>query len=97
MTRLLELLAQAKIDAGNSGIPEMSGQDLLANGLNLTYFLAGAIAVIVIIVAGLMYNTAAGDSGKIAKAKNLLTYAIIGLVIVLCAYAITAFVTGKLG
>lgn len=84
-----------KIDAGSNGIPTMTGDDLLKNGLNLTYFLAGIIAVIVIIVAGLMYTTSSGDSGRVAKAKNLLTYAIIGLIVVMSAFVITNFVVGR--
>lgn len=84
-----------KVNAGDVGIPTMSGDQLLANGLNLTYFLAGTVAVIVIIIGGIMYTTSAGDAGRVAKAKNLLTYSVVGLVIVLVAFTITAFVTGR--
>jgi hypothetical protein len=94
MKHILLQLAQ-KIDAPSNNIPTMTGDDLLKNALNLTYFLAGVIAVIVIIVAGLMYATSSGDSGRVAKAKNLLTYAIIGLVVVVSAFVITNFVVGR--
>ncbi len=94
MKHLLLQLAQ-KIDAPSNNIPTMNGDDLLKNALNLTYFLAGVIAVIVIIVAGLMYATSSGDSGRVAKAKNLLTYAIVGLVVVMSAFVITNFVVGR--
>jgi hypothetical protein len=94
MKHILLQLAQ-KIDAPSNNIPTMTGDDLLKNALNLTYFLAGVIAVIVIIVAGLMYATSSGDSGRVAKAKNLLTYAIVGLVVVVSAFVITNFVVGR--
>ena len=94
MSKFLIQLGQA-IDAGKAGIPTMSGDKLLINGLNLTYFLAGVIAVIVIIIAGILYITSTGDSGKVAKAKNLLTYSIVGLVVVLLAFVITNFVIGR--
>lgn len=81
-----------KIDAGSSGIPVNDGTNLLTNGLNLVYFLAGSIAVIMIIVAGVMYVTSSGDSGKVTKAKNLLTFAIVGIIVVLIAFAITKWV-----
>lgn len=81
-----------KIDAGSVGIPTGSGDNLLHNGLNLTYFLAGVVSVIVIIVAGIMYTTASGDASRITRAKNLLTYSIVGLVVVLSAFVITNFV-----
>ena len=84
-----------KIDAGSVGVPQMDGQTLLTNGLNLTYFLAGTIAIIVIIIAGIMYVTSSGDAGKVAKAKNLLTYAIVGIVVVMVAFVVTSFVSGR--
>ena len=94
MKNFLTQFAQ-KIDAGTSGIPTMSGDDLLKNGLNLTYFLAGTIAVITIIIAGIMYTSSSGDAGRVAKAKNLLLYSIVGLVLVLVAFTITNFVIGS--
>ncbi len=94
MKNILIQFAQ-KIDAGSSGIPTMNGDQLLTNALNLIYFLAGVIAVIVIISAGLMYTTSSGDSSRVAKAKNLLTYSIVGLVVVLTAFIITNFIVGR--
>ena len=44
------LLEFAKISASDNGIPTMDSNALLTNILNIVYFLAGAIAVIVIIV-----------------------------------------------
>lgn len=76
-------------------IPTTSASDLFGNALNLTYFIAGAVSVIVIIIAGIMYISSSGDAGRVAKAKNLLTYAIVGLVIVLSAFVITNFVIGR--
>ena len=42
-----------------------------------------------------MYVTSTGDAGRVTKAKNLLTYAIVGLIIILSAFAITNFVIGR--
>lgn len=42
----------------------------------------GAVAVIMIIMAGYKYITSGGDTGKVTAAKNALIYALIGLVIV---------------
>jgi len=94
MNTFLTQFAQ-KIDAGSSGIPTMGGDQLLTNVLNLTYFLAGTVAVIVIIVAGIMYTTSAGDASRVSKAKNLITYSIVGLVVVLSAFVITNFIIGR--
>lgn len=74
------------------GVPEITAEELLKSGLNLAYYIAGIVAVIVIIVAGLNYITSQGDSGRITKAKNMILYAVIGLGILFAAYAITNFV-----
>lgn len=84
-----------KINAGDVGVPTTGGDDLLKNALNLAYFLAGSIAVIVIVIAGIWYVASSGDAGRVAKAKNLLTYAVVGLIIIISAFAITNFVIGR--
>ena len=61
----------------------------------LLYFV-GILSVIMIIVSGVLYATSAGDSGRVAKAKNTLVYSIVGLVVAVLAYAIVAFVFNKI-
>lgn len=51
----------------------------------------GVIFIVLIIYAGFMWMTAAGAEDKITKAKTTLAAAIIGLAIILAAYAITYF------
>jgi cytochrome bd-type quinol oxidase subunit 2 len=52
----------------------------------------GVIFVILIIIAGYNWMTAAGDEQKVTKAKDTIRRAIIGLIIIVAAYAITYFV-----
>jgi len=52
----------------------------------------GTIAVVLIIVAGFQWMTAAGNEEKIGKAKKLMSAAVIGLVIVLMAFALSSFI-----
>ena len=47
----------------------------------------------VIIYGGAMYMTSNGDSGKIQRAKNIIMYGIIGMVVALLAYTIVHFVS----
>ena len=56
----------------------------------------GVIFVILIIYAGFLWLTSAGNEDKISKAKKTMTAAVIGLAIVLAAYTITYFVIDKL-
>jgi hypothetical protein len=74
------------------GVPELTPEQLLQNGLNLFYYIAGIVAVLVIIISGINYTTSLGDSGRVTKAKNMIFYAVVGLVVVFAAYAITNFV-----
>lgn len=88
-------LLEAGDGEGQVNIPTLSADQVLANGLNLVYFLAGVAAVIVIIIGGVLYSTSAGNSASITKAKNMILYAIVGLVVVFAAFAITNFVIGR--
>ena len=40
--------------------------------------------------------TASGDEGKVKKARELITQAIIGLIVIVAAYAISNFVLASL-
>ncbi|MFZ3009985.1 MAG: hypothetical protein WA030_03130 [Candidatus Microsaccharimonas sp.] len=98
MKYMLIQFAQKLTPGGNPdtqvNIPIVTGDDLLTNGLNMVYFLAGLIAVIVIIAGGITYATSRGEAAKLTKAKNLILYAIVGLGVILVAFTITNFVIG---
>ncbi|MBU1145991.1 pilin, partial [Patescibacteria group bacterium] len=56
----------------------------------------GIVAAILIIYAGYLWMTGRGKEERINKAKETLEAAIIGLIIIMAAYAITYFVVDKL-
>lgn len=56
----------------------------------------GVIFLILIIYAGLLWMTAAGNEDNVKKAKSILLNSVIGLVILLSAYAISSFVIDQL-
>jgi len=94
MINFLRTLAVTLVDGGSTDIdiPKLTSEQVLQNGLNLAYFLAGTVAVIVIIIGGIMYATSAGNSGGVTKAKNMILYSIVGLVVVIIAWAVTNFI-----
>lgn len=67
----------------------------IANIMNVVYGIAGIVAVIVIVVAGFIFVTSRGDANQIARAKSAILYAVIGLVVVVMAFAITQFILGR--
>lgn len=79
------------------GIPEQSASKILFDGLNLAYFVAGALAVIMVVIGGLNYVTSNGDSGKIVKAKNTILYSLVGIAVIGFAFAITTFINAQFG
>lgn len=67
-------------------------------GLIISYILGflGVIFLILTIYSGFQWLTAGGNEETIKKARSRLINAVIGLAIILSAYAITYFVTEKL-
>jgi hypothetical protein len=70
-----------------TSIPTIAGQ-LVGYLLQFT----GIIFMVLIIYAGFKWMTARGNDAEAKKAQELIYQATIGLIIVLSAYAITAFV-----
>lgn len=74
-----------------------AGKDEQADGLikmlvNTLLYIVGALAVVVIIVSGILYVVSNGDANNIERAKSMLTYAVVGLVVAFIAYAIVNWV-----
>lgn len=67
-----------------------------ANVVRILMYVAGVAAVIMMIVAGIMYITSAGNPESLARAKRTITNAVIGLVLVSLAYSIVTFLVGRL-
>ncbi|MBI5622057.1 hypothetical protein HY933_04320 [Candidatus Falkowbacteria bacterium] len=66
---------------------------LLGSIIRWILMVIGLVFFILIIYAGVQWMTASGNEEQLTKAKGILQSAIIGLVIVFAAYAITLFVT----
>jgi hypothetical protein len=62
-------------------------------GLVLSF--VGVIFLVLMIYAGILWMTAAGNEQQVAKAKSLMINATIGLIVVFAAYALTSFIGGE--
>lgn len=60
--------------------------------MEIIAFIAGAAAVILIIVSAIRFITSGGDSNAVSAAKGTLVNALIGIAIVVLAQAIVVFV-----
>ena len=78
------------------GDEEKALMDTTKSALNTVYLWIGIIAVVVIVIAGIIYMTSAGNAEKTKKAKSTILYALCGLVLVLSSFGITNLVIGAL-
>jgi len=82
---------QSEIGLGNKTPVEV------ATGIiNIMLGFLGMIAVVIILLGGFKWMTAAGNEDKISEAKKLLTAGLIGLIIILMSYGLAQFVIGQM-
>jgi len=91
------LAASDKIDPGSIGLknPTTNANTAVTNILGIVYTWTGIICVIVIIVAGYLYVTSAGNASQTKRAKDAILGAVIGLVVIMLAFVITQYVLGR--
>lgn len=69
---------------------------IIARLIRVVLELLGLIALVIIIVAGFRWMLANGDEEKVEEAKRQLTNGVIGLIIILAAFAVATFVINQL-
>jgi hypothetical protein len=74
-------------DSKGAGIDHIVGAVV-----SILSYIIGIAAVVMVILAGFKYTTAAGDSNRISSAKNTLVYALVGLAIAALAQVLVHFV-----
>lgn len=80
----------------SSGLSESEPSALIAEIIKVVLSLLAVVFLILIIVSGVKWMTANGEEEQIKKAKATLINAVIGLLIIFAAYAITYFVFSNL-
>lgn len=62
---------------------------LMSNALGLLFFFAGLLAFVFIVIGGIQWITAGGDAKAASAARDRITAAVVGLLVVVAAFAIT--------
>lgn len=75
-----------------SGLQEGSLAGFVSGIITAVLGIIGVVFLILIVYGGFMWMISQGDDTKVKKARELLYYAILGLIIVISAGAITKFV-----
>jgi hypothetical protein len=65
---------------------------IVANVINIALGLLGVLAIVLILMGGFKWMTAMGNDEKVGDAKRLLGAGVIGLLIVLSAYAVSIYI-----
>ncbi len=84
--------APSRIASATGGTGDFKG--LLLTIINSFLGFLGVLAVIMVIYGGFMYITGSGDPAKADKGKKVITYAIIGIVVILISFALINTVLG---
>ena len=92
MSLLLNIAAQVNANA----LPKANIETTLPNVLKIVFTITALLSITFIVIGGLKYTLSGGDAQGIAKAKNTILYAIVGLVVTLSAFTIMSFVAGNL-
>lgn len=81
------------LDPQNTGVTFYT---LIQKVISAFLGLVGGLALAVFMYAGIMWMTAGGDEKKVQTSKDAMKYAVMGLAMIMFAYAITSFVIDAL-
>jgi cysteine-rich repeat protein len=96
------VLAQSAATDGLTDVGDATGlgaedpRIIVAKVIRTVLGFLGVIAVVIVMYAGFVYMTAAGNEEKVAQAKRTLLSAGIGLLLILFSFAISSFVISAL-
>jgi cytochrome bd-type quinol oxidase subunit 2 len=76
-------------------IEQTSPDSLIVTIINIALSFLGVIFLVLMIYGGYLWMTARGNEQQAQKARDLIIAAVIGVVIVVAAYAITWFIMSK--
>jgi TRAP-type C4-dicarboxylate transport system permease small subunit len=63
--------------------------------LNIILSVMGALALLMLVIAGLRYTISQGDATKVADSRRMILYTLVGLVVIALAATIVNFVLGR--
>jgi type IV secretory pathway VirB2 component (pilin) len=75
-----------------SGLPQAELKTTIMRIINIILGFLGIIAIIIIVIGGFKWMTCGGSEEKTKEAREVIVAGIIGLIIILAAYAIANFV-----
>ncbi|MFH1142497.1 MAG: hypothetical protein V1695_02180 [Candidatus Uhrbacteria bacterium] len=93
-TGLDETAIEAGFVAEEGSAPELT--TFIGTIINVVLGLSGVALVVLFVYGGILWMTAMGNKDQVDKAKRLLTNTIIGMIIIVAAYAIADYIVASL-
>jgi len=84
------------INANNLPQP-CADQNTLNNLMNIVFVIVGAVAVLMVVIAGFRYIRAGSNETVAAESRRQLVHAIVGVIVVASAAVIVNFVLDRVG
>ncbi len=82
--------------AADTGLASRDVRSTIASIIRAAMGLLGIVAVVIILIGGFTWMTAGGNEEKVGEAKKWIFSGVIGLAIILSAYALASFVINQL-
>lgn len=90
-------LNETGLDVANGGLfGTKTIEEIVGLIIQSALALIGVIFLVLIVYAGILWMTAQGEDKKISTARGYIFHSILGLIIVMAAYALTSYVIQKL-
>lgn len=92
---MIRYIAQI-LNQNDVNLPKPSASsDTFTHILNIVFEIMGALALLMVVIAGFRYTISSGDPNGVATAKRMMIYSIVGLVVIALAATLVNFVLGK--
>lgn len=93
---LLPLILKAEIEIPNP-LKYNSFEELILNIIQFLFMLAIPVVALIIVIAAFILLTSGGEVKKVEQARNIIIWAIVGLIIIFLSFAIVDFIKKAIG
>jgi len=90
----LPCVTMAWVAPTSSPSSSLSISELVTDILDLMWVIVSAIAVIMFVVAGILFLTASGKPEQLTTARNALIWGVVGIVVAIVGFSIVTIIKG---
>lgn len=83
------------IDKGGTDASKTAAAGAISTIIDVLIYVMAAVSVIVIVIGGFQMLVSQGEAEKIKRSRQMIVYALIGLVVALAGWAVVNFVLGQ--